>query len=86
MARFGMTLRPANSARPGSRVQGPGHDLGRPPDAPELERQKSAEGASGRDHRTARHGAVREELVKIETRKIVGKQEQAAEVGAQPPG
>ena len=68
------------------RIEGLGHDVGGPSHAPQLEREQRAEGASGGDHRAARHVACLEHGVEIEPREIVGEQEQAAEAGAQAPG
>ena len=67
------------------RVEGLGHDVHGPADAPQLEGEQRADGAAGGDHGAARQAVRGEEAVEVEAGEVGGEQEQAAEVGAQAP-
>ncbi len=67
-------------------VKGFGHDPRGPADAPQLEGEQGAEGAAGRDHRAARQAVLAEHVVEPDPGEVAGKQEQAAELGAQAAG
>ena len=60
-------------------VQGFGHDLGRPPDAPELESKQRSYGAAGWSQ--CRAGHARQQIVHADACQIEGKQEEAAKAG-----
>ena len=60
-----------------------GHGLGGPADAPELEGEKGAPGACGRDLAAARHPGRGEQALKVEFGEHGSEHEQAAEPGAE---
>ncbi len=62
-----------------------GHDMRRPSDPPELQRQQGPEGMARRNHRAARHVAVGDDPIEIDADEIGYEQEQSAEAGAQTP-
>ena len=67
-------------------VEGLGHHLRRPADAPELEGKQGAEGMAGRDYAAAGHVGLRKHAVQVAASQVRGEQKQATEAGAEAPG